>query len=385
MRDLQVHPFAKFAPEMTDEELNRLIVDVRLHGVIDPILLFEGMVLDGRNRLEAAKRNQLPDSMVRFETFEGTRREALDLVLSKNAFRRHMNASQLAMMAARVHEAIHNDAEFTASSNWDAMLHSLREMISRKHRLGNVVWPPKEGFPATAPETLKEYARKKGIKNVAMYPIPDDGSFDNAAAIKEADDLGFTNLLPTDTPDPSKQTIDWENTDTRAEVDSMVKNTDLTTIDGFLRRGVAKTPESIGEKRGRPKGAVTLLADAHGVSRRSVERAINVVRNGSAELKSAVDQGRMSVDEAAERVSKNSSKNSSKSDDEPTRDRRERRWTPSRIARLITDLVDISDTNTCFVKSLSVSDAQKMLHLMTSAAARIGNVLQNNHGAVKSE
>jgi ParB-like chromosome segregation protein Spo0J len=57
-------------PAYSNEDLGNLIDDIRAHGMRQPLTLFEGKILDGRNRAEAAKRTDL--LFIPIEEFEGT-------------------------------------------------------------------------------------------------------------------------------------------------------------------------------------------------------------------------------------------------------------------------------------------------------------------------
>lgn len=53
----RVHEAAQVAPAMPDERLNELAVDIVANGLLDPIILLpDGTLIDGRNRVEACKR-----------------------------------------------------------------------------------------------------------------------------------------------------------------------------------------------------------------------------------------------------------------------------------------------------------------------------------------
>ena len=49
------HELANEHPLMEGDEFDNLVEDIRKHGILDPIMLYQGMILDGRNRYRAAK------------------------------------------------------------------------------------------------------------------------------------------------------------------------------------------------------------------------------------------------------------------------------------------------------------------------------------------
>lgn len=95
---LTVHPLAKMIPVIAQGDLDRLIDDIKTNGVIEPIIMFEDMVLDGRNRLAVASVLGVP---VQLEDFKGDKAAARSFVWSANAARRHLSMPQIALAAER--------------------------------------------------------------------------------------------------------------------------------------------------------------------------------------------------------------------------------------------------------------------------------------------
>lgn len=93
---MKPHPYADLFPMMTVIELDALAADIAEQGLRHPIVRYEGMVLDGRNRLAACKKAGVEPT---FTDYEGG--DPLGCVISLNVQRRDLTAAQRAIVAAR--------------------------------------------------------------------------------------------------------------------------------------------------------------------------------------------------------------------------------------------------------------------------------------------
>ena len=93
-RRYEAHPLAALMPMMDDDAFAQHRGDVGKHGIREPITLYQGMVLDGRNRYRAAKELGLKLTVANFKVFSGTPAEAEAFVLSTNLHRRQLNNKQ---------------------------------------------------------------------------------------------------------------------------------------------------------------------------------------------------------------------------------------------------------------------------------------------------
>ena len=94
MKKLEFHPIADLFPLMAGAEFEELCADIARQGLLEPIVLFEGKILDGRNRYRACLANgQTPKIETR--RFDGGRDAAIDFVWSENAVRRHLPKGQM--------------------------------------------------------------------------------------------------------------------------------------------------------------------------------------------------------------------------------------------------------------------------------------------------
>src|SRR5690606_10178644 len=97
---MEFHPVADLFPMMSEEEFDNLVASIEVNGIREPVWLHnDGRVVDGRNRYMACRELGF-DPPTR--TFEGTDDALLKFVLDLNLHRRHLNASQRAMVAAKL-------------------------------------------------------------------------------------------------------------------------------------------------------------------------------------------------------------------------------------------------------------------------------------------
>jgi ParB-like chromosome segregation protein Spo0J len=94
---LDYHPAANLFPllEVESPEFGEFVRDIREHGLLQPIVLHEGLILDGRNRYRACQHAGVEP---RFEEWSGGDSPTA-YVLSLNLHRRHLTEGQLAAIA----------------------------------------------------------------------------------------------------------------------------------------------------------------------------------------------------------------------------------------------------------------------------------------------
>lgn len=107
-----IHPAANIFPEMTDDEAKALMVDIRENGQREPIILFNGKVIDGRNRLRACRWLSIEPKT---KDYQGREEDIVSYVLSLNLYRRHLTESQRAMIAGKL--ANMGKGNFSKSAN----------------------------------------------------------------------------------------------------------------------------------------------------------------------------------------------------------------------------------------------------------------------------
>lgn len=109
---IEFHPLSDIFPSMTEGEYRALKGDIERKGLLEPICIFEGKILDGRHRYRAClelgheaisevRREYWENiSNTQLEEYEGT--DPVGYIISKNIQRRHLSESQRAMVAARL-------------------------------------------------------------------------------------------------------------------------------------------------------------------------------------------------------------------------------------------------------------------------------------------
>ena len=119
LTDYEFHPAADEFPMMDKERLDELIKDISINGQREPICLYQGKILDGRNRMLACqalgiapKTRTLPEDI-----------DPWSYVWSLNGERRDLTAAQRYLIWKACHEK---------SEAWQAEQRRIQEEANRK-------------------------------------------------------------------------------------------------------------------------------------------------------------------------------------------------------------------------------------------------------------
>lgn len=94
---IPAHPLAELFPLIEGAEFDELVASIKTNGLRDPIVIYEGSILDGRNRYRACIAAGVEP---RTEKFQGA--DVVAFVLDKNLHRRHLNETQRGYIGANI-------------------------------------------------------------------------------------------------------------------------------------------------------------------------------------------------------------------------------------------------------------------------------------------
>ncbi|WP_296203179.1 ParB N-terminal domain-containing protein [uncultured Hyphomicrobium sp.] len=98
---LEAHPLADMFPMIEGEAFDDLVSSIKQHGLINPIIMLDGKILDGRNRYRACLAAGVEPDFADFDDEKDPQKWA-SLVDALNIQRRHLNDSQRAIIAAQL-------------------------------------------------------------------------------------------------------------------------------------------------------------------------------------------------------------------------------------------------------------------------------------------
>ncbi len=147
--NLEFHPLANLFPLLGEPEIQTLAQDIAENGLQSPITIYEGKILDGRNRFTACVMKGVTP---RFVDYNG--HEPIKFVVSTNLHRRHLNESQRAMVAAKLANISHGG--------------------NRKDQAANLPLDPKGTSQAKAAQLLNTSERSvRNAKKVETEAVPE--------------------------------------------------------------------------------------------------------------------------------------------------------------------------------------------------------------------
>ena len=88
---LEPHDLSKLFPPISEEDFGKLAGDIKLNGLHQPIMRYQGKILDGNNRYRAC---ELVKIAPKFADFTGDDAAARNYVISANIHRRHLSPDQ---------------------------------------------------------------------------------------------------------------------------------------------------------------------------------------------------------------------------------------------------------------------------------------------------
>ena len=101
------HEYADMFPMLDGKDLQIFADDIKRNGQNEPIIIYDGKILDGRNRYAAC---ELAGVEPITRDYDGT--DALSFVISQNLHRRHLTITQRAMMAEKVATIRHGSNQY---------------------------------------------------------------------------------------------------------------------------------------------------------------------------------------------------------------------------------------------------------------------------------
>jgi ParB-like chromosome segregation protein Spo0J len=172
-KQLRPHSAADLIPSMTDHDYALLKADIGKYGQREPIITLDNLILDGRHRYQACL--ELDIEPLFKPVTELT--DPVAFVLSANLHRRHLTASQRAMIAARVAELYAAEAAERGRSGLSA-----DGAAGGRGRKKNPVAKLPQGF-----KTREKAGKKMGVGGRSVQDaktVIDNGSPELVAAVE---------------------------------------------------------------------------------------------------------------------------------------------------------------------------------------------------------
>lgn len=184
-QDYEFHEIANWLPMMDDEGLQKMAEDIKVHGQKLPIILYEGKILDGRNRYTACT---MAGIVPFFKELPGNE-DPVAYAESMNVPRRHLTTSQLAMYADKKRDYYEAEAKKRQKEGQDRgresqhgrMVETLppSEMAKARDQVGKSV-----GVSGRTMDKAKK-VREKGHKDLVKAVEAGKIDVTNAAKIAE--------------------------------------------------------------------------------------------------------------------------------------------------------------------------------------------------------
>lgn len=233
-QEYEFHPYASVLPMLGIADANELAADIQAHGLREDIVLFEGKILDGRNRYKACKTVNVEP---RFVDLNGDG-DPIDFIVSKNIARRHLTQSQKAVVKARILELPRGNPNLGSSKTptnpkgaFCAPLETIAEAAKKIDVSPRTLKQAKQVIREAPSETILQVERGEKSVATAVKEIKAEKEKEEAAKERHLDKTGYVI--------PESIYADWQQADTfrstlsdlhkvKLSVERSLENSDLS-------------------------------------------------------------------------------------------------------------------------------------------------------------
>lgn len=281
-QEYEFHPYASIVPMLGQADLNALAADIQGNGLRHPIVLLDGMILDGRNRYKAC---QIVGVKPDFEDFNGDG-DPIAFIVSENLSRRHLTASQKALAVAKIPDLprgnpnLKNSKSPTKPNSAQMRNKTVAEVAKDVDVSPRTVEQAKQVLREAPKETVEKIER--GEKSVAT-------AVKEIKAAKAAKEEKEKHLDKTGYPIPDLILADWK----RAESFGSVLR-EISKIKSTLKKGLDESDLIFAELT---NTTVSTLTNAYGDLKRVLPYAVCTTCQGRTPKKCTTCRGRGFVSE----------------------------------------------------------------------------------------
>lgn len=111
MKPLKIdEEFKNLLPPLTDDERSELESDIKKHGVLSPIITWNGFIIDGHNRYEICQRNGIEIPATKELEF-ANKSDVMDWIIKHQTGRRNLTKSQLTIAYEKIRAQLAEEAK----------------------------------------------------------------------------------------------------------------------------------------------------------------------------------------------------------------------------------------------------------------------------------
>jgi ParB-like chromosome segregation protein Spo0J len=192
------HPIASIFPMIKGDAFDHLVDDIKNNGLAEPIVLYQRMILDGRNRYQACIRAGIEPKFIPY-----TGSDPVQFVMTHNFYRRQLTKGQQALSAVKAAKMLEEAGKFkteakATAADWAAIsVTSLdkAEAISKNSVLAEAVASGETSLESAtvvlkeaSPELLRQVENKETSVNTAATTIRQERPFNEKLNLKNYQD-----------------------------------------------------------------------------------------------------------------------------------------------------------------------------------------------------